>query len=103
MTELQQRALMIVAEHGPIKPREFARFMWPDSEAWSHHTKCGNHGVTTGGGMNMAGGMYLGKLRQKKWVDYYHREVGGKLVYRGFIITQIGSLALKGEGARLVL
>lgn len=67
MTESQARGVEIVMNHSGIKPREFARKMWPDSDGWSTMTNCG-YGVSKGGGMNLAGGGYLGKLARKGWV-----------------------------------
>jgi len=42
--------------------------MWPESDGWMHHSKCGPYGSCTGGGMNLAGGGYLGKLGRRGWV-----------------------------------
>jgi hypothetical protein len=68
MTESTKKALEIIKEKGPIKPKRFAKFMWPDSDGWSTHTNCG-HGVTRGGGMNLAAGGYLGKLRKRGLIE----------------------------------
>ena len=61
VTETTKRALEIIRDHHITMPHQFARFMWPDNPAWSRTTKAG----VRGGGMNLAGGGYLGKLR--KW------------------------------------
>jgi hypothetical protein len=75
LTPTQRRALEILRDHAPLSPSVFAKWMWPDAEAWSHHTKCG-HGTSHGGGMNLAGGGYLGKLRKRGWAERW---------YEGFI------------------
>lgn len=62
LTASQRRALEIVRDNPGIAPREFAVKMWPDSMGHERHHKCGPHGSTKGGMMNMAGGGYLGKL-----------------------------------------
>ena len=75
LTPTQRHALEILRDHAPLSPSVFARWMWPKAEAWSHHTKCG-HGTSHGGGMNLAGGGYLGKLRKRGWAERW---------YEGFI------------------
>jgi hypothetical protein len=62
MTPVQQRALEIIRDHPGITPRAFGRLLWSDAEAWQYCHKCGNNGSSTGGGMNLASGAYLGKL-----------------------------------------
>lgn len=69
LTESQAKALNILKDHGPLSPRQFARLMWPDSPGWCRVSKCGPYGSTRGGGMNLAGGGYLGKLHRKGWVE----------------------------------
>ena len=71
LTPTQRRALEILRDHAPLSPSVFAKWMWPDAEAWSHHTKCG-HGTSHGGGMNLAGGAYLGKLRKRGWAERWY-------------------------------
>lgn len=68
LTVSQQRALTILRDHGPLRPREFAKHMWPDSTGWHRSAKCGPNGSHRGGGMYRAGGAYLGKLRARGWV-----------------------------------
>ena len=68
-TDKQLKALRIFAEHGPMMPKVFAEFMWPDSEAWQHQAKCGPRGVHQGGGMYLAAGGYIGKLCKQGWVQ----------------------------------
>lgn len=65
LTKPQRKALEILRDHGPLRAGAFAAIMWPDSPGWSSVTKCGPNGSTSGGGMNLAGGAYLGKLRRK--------------------------------------
>jgi hypothetical protein len=62
VTPTQRKALNIIRDHPIDSPRQFARFMWPDSERWKNHTKAGPNGVVRGGGMSLAGGGYLGRL-----------------------------------------
>jgi len=62
LTEAQKKACQILRDHGPIRPREFAQKMWPDSPAWRHSCRCGPNGAHRGGGMYLAGGGYLGRL-----------------------------------------
>ena len=70
-TETQLRALQIIRSNEIERPGHFARLMWPDAEAWQRPAKCGNHGVSKGGGMRMAGGAYLGKLQKAGLVEWY--------------------------------
>ena len=34
LTPSQTKALKIIRNHGPIRPRVFAKSMWPDSDGW---------------------------------------------------------------------
>lgn len=70
LTEIQIKALQIVKDYRRITPRRFAELMWPNSKCWNHSTKCGPSGVTRGGGMWLAAGGYLGRLRKLKLVDW---------------------------------
>lgn len=63
------KALKIIAENEITSASQFARFMWPDSPAWKRHGRCGPNGVTQGTGIQLAGGAYLGKLRQRKLIS----------------------------------
>ncbi len=65
LTPTQVRALTILRDHGPLTPRAFAQKMWPDSPGWQRCYKCGPHGASDGIMMALAGGGYLGKLRQR--------------------------------------
>ena len=96
LTASQRRALEIVRDHGPIKPREFSEKMWPESPGHQRYSKCGPSGVTRGGGMNLAAGGYLGRLRKRGWVksEYafwvhsYYRDLG-------YVLTDEGREALE--------
>lgn len=91
MTAITIRALQIIKAYGrPIYPRDFARLMWPDSEGWQHSTKCGPKGVTRAGGMNLAGGAYLGKLAQRGLVQPHIETIYGKLEVRGYVLSTKG-------------
>lgn len=63
MTPFREKALAILRAHGPLRPKAFARLMWPNSPLWKSHTRCGANGVCLGGGMVLAGGGHLGRLR----------------------------------------
>jgi len=95
LTEAQHKALKIVRDHGPIRPREFAKAMWPDSPGWKRHCKCGPGGCHQGGGMYTAGGAYLGKLARKGWVMQRSRRLGGVYSEDGYILTHAGLVALR--------
>lgn len=84
----QRRALEILKYNMIEAPAQFARLMWPDSPAWKNHTKKGR-GTTRGGGMAVAAGCYLGKLRRAGYVSNI-----------GFILTTEGEKALENENSR---
>lgn len=60
------KALAIIRDVCVESPRQFARLMWPDSEAWSHSQRVGRNlnGSQRGAGMSKCGGSFLGKLRK---------------------------------------
>jgi len=93
VTPARLRALTIVRDYGPIRPREFARKMWPDSPRWKSHTKCGNHGVSRGGGMSLAGGGFLGKLYRDGLVNRKYNDTFRSL--GGYYLTDKGHKALE--------
>lgn len=64
ITACTRKALAILRDHGPQRPSEFAKRMWPNSPKWNVHYKCGPRGSHQGGAMSQAGGAYLGKLRK---------------------------------------
>ena len=60
------KAVVILGKNpGGLSPRSFAKEMWPDSPRWKIPTKCGPYGCSRGGGMNLAGGGFLGKLSKR--------------------------------------
>lgn len=90
MTKLEIRALQILLDHGPVRPRAFARHLWGrDHEGWDRVGKCGAQGSTTGTGLVLSAGGYLGRLRQKGWT----MRVGEYL--EKHIITLSGRAALR--------
>ena len=64
ITPSTRKALAILQDHGALRPREFAQWMWPGSPKWQVHYKCGANGSHAGMAMYQAGGAYLGKLRK---------------------------------------
>jgi len=64
VTHKTLKALRIIRDHKIESCKQFAKFMWPDSDGWKTHVKVGK-GVSKGGAMPIAAGGYLGKL--KKW------------------------------------
>lgn len=68
-TDQVQKALLIIRDKKPTRPGEFAYWMWEDSPKWNMRTKCGN-GVTIGGGMNLAAGGFLGRLKKDGWIEW---------------------------------
>lgn len=99
-TRAQANALRIIRDHGPLRPREFAQFMWPDSDGWRRSARCGANGSHRGGGMHLAGGGYLGKLRRQGWISPTHKDVLGyvagsrSLLDLGYVLTAAGKAAL---------
>jgi len=89
VTETVLKALEIIDKYGSITPKYFARHMWPDSEGWSHHVKCGN-GSHRGGGMYMAAGGYLGKLNKEGWIRMQYTSLAGTYSRDGYILTSKG-------------
>jgi len=91
LTEPQKRALRILRDHGPLRPREFARLMWPDSPGWNRLHNCGPYGASYGTMMPMCGGAYLAKLTYRNWAKpkwgWSLREV---VHYSGHVLTPLG-------------
>lgn len=54
-----------------ITARDFAQKMWPNSKGWTTVSNVG-HGATSGVGMQLVGGSYLSKLKDKGWVMSYY-------------------------------
>ena len=88
LTTAQRRALEILRDKGPLPPREFSRWMWPDNIAHQATGKCGAYGVTRGTGMHLAGGAYLGKLSKAGLVSYDVRA-------RSYVPSAAGHAALE--------
>lgn len=96
ITPITLKALAIIDEHGPIKPREFARFMWPDSPGWQRASPCGPKGTTHGGGMWKAGGSYMWKLYRAGLVHQDRTILWDNSHYfRGWRLTNKGKAALQ--------
>jgi hypothetical protein len=80
-------ALLLIKHNEIDRPGEFARLLWPDSEGWQRRSKVG-HGTTIGGGMRLAGGGFIGKLRQRGLIaggigyHYFLTEKGRRLLRR---------------------
>lgn len=73
LTAPQTRALAILREHQPLMPRDFARLMWPDSEAWDKPTRgAGNHLGGMGATMPMKGARMLWTLQRLRLARQDH-------------------------------
>ena len=93
LTKSQEKALLILHDHhGLIRPKIFAKAMWPDSPGWDRYAKCGD-GVHKGGGMYVTAGCYLGKLVRTGLVQYDIRDRHGYI--RGYMLSAEGIVALK--------
>lgn len=92
LTEPQMRALRILHEHGPLRPREFARLMWPDSPGWDRLHNCGPYGAAYGTMMPMCGGSYLAKLKCRGWAEetWYRSWIDGQIRSKGYILSAKG-------------
>jgi hypothetical protein len=88
------RALRIIRDHEITMPKQFAKLMWPDSDGWETHVKCGPHGSHRGGGMYLAAGGYLGKLEQRGLIKC-HVAWGYTTRFRSFELTTAGKEALE--------
>lgn len=95
LSKAQRRALEILRDNPGIAPRAFAKKMWPDSEGHKHHTKCGNKGVSVGGGMNLAAGGFLGKLAKAGLVAAGHEWRLYGMGPLGYFLTVAGKAALR--------
>lgn len=93
LTRSQRRALIILRDHGPMMPRDFAEHMWPTSDGWHRYAKCGPKGVHQGGGMYRAAGAYLGKLCRLGLVEHARNSR-----WNGYLISKEGRQALRQEG-----
>lgn len=102
VSETTIRALRIIRDNTIAMPKEFAKLMWPNSIKWTNVTKCGD-GVHRGGGMYIAAGGYLGKLRHRGLIMVGHYNIGGH--YDNFYLTERGERVLErhdrmGHGER---
>lgn len=69
-TPAVEKSLKIVRDNPGIRPREFAvAYHGKDHPGFKRHSKAGPNGSTRGGGMNLWGGSWLGKLRREGLVD----------------------------------
>jgi hypothetical protein len=77
LTPTKKRALEILRDYPGLTPRAFGHKLWPDHPGWQRHTKCGPKGTSHGGGMNLASGGFLGKLKKEglvrvEYARYHH-------------------------------
>ena len=84
ITETTRRALEIIRSHRITAPRQFARFMWPDNPGWSRTTRAG----VRGGGMALAGGGYLGKLRKRGLITGGYNDIPIALTEKGRVALE---------------
>lgn len=89
LTTSQRKALGIIDMNPSILPREFAKKMWPNSEGWRMHSGHGSH-TRRGGGMALAGGNYLGKLRKLDLIYEDYRPSIGDSFRRVHRLTSLG-------------
>lgn len=93
LTAGQARALQVIGAESVIRPREFAKLMWPESAGWRRSSRCGPNGVHRGGGMCLAAGGYLGKLAQ---LGLVRRQFRGMLYDEdGYKLTEQGKKSLE--------
>ena len=96
LTPSQSKALEILRDEGPLRGREFARAMWPDSPGWTRVAKCGPGGSHQGGGMYGAGGAYMGKLRHLGLAEYISYTEGYCITMAGRDALVSGAYEVKG-------
>ena len=95
LTKSVLKALLIIRDKKPTRPGEFAYWMWEDYPRWNARTKCGN-GVSIGGGMNIAAGGYLGKLKKAGWIDWqWSGNIG--VYIRSYFLTDQAIRALSDQ------
>jgi hypothetical protein len=91
MTQKTLRALLIIRDNNVTSAAEFAALMWPESSGWNRRVKCGNYGVSVGGGMALAGGGLVGKLVKRGLVVRvyaFDRTMRLHLTDAGYRVTQ---------------
>lgn len=89
----QVRALEVIEAESVVRPREFAKIMWPESTGWMRSSRCGPNGVHRGGGMCLAAGGYLGKLSKLGLVRQQFR--GMLHDEDGYALTEEGKKSLE--------
>lgn len=68
------RSLQIIKDNPGIKPAWFARLYFPRSHpGWSRRCKAGPKGTSTGTGLTLWSGGWLGKLRKLGLINYDNR------------------------------
>lgn len=68
------KSLRIIQQAPGLRPAEFARRYFPENhEGWSRISKCGPYGSTSGGGLILWAGGWLGKLRKRGLIDSRER------------------------------
>lgn len=93
LTAGQARALKVIEAESVVRPREFAKLMWPESAGWRRSSRCGPNGVHRGGGMYLAAGGYLGKMAQ---LGLVRRQFRGALYDEdGYKLTEEGKKSLE--------
>lgn len=88
LTPTMIRSLEILADNEPLMPSEFANLFFPRNHpGWTRSCKCGAYGSTTGSGLVMWAGGWLGKLRKKGLVQRHHDRARR---YDSFVLTEEG-------------
>lgn len=99
ITKQQYKALLVIRDHGPMTPREFAEKMWPESLGWNRSHKVGR-GSSRGAAMAATGGAYLGRLRKMGFTRYARNSIGEwPKYYNLHALTPEGRGAIKEYGA----
>jgi len=81
LSDQQRRALSIILSYdNGITPSQFAGKMWPDSQGHKTYYNVGR-GVSRGAGMALAGGGYLGRLRNAGLARWRHTPTNAKIYY----------------------
>jgi hypothetical protein len=72
LTDFQRKALTLIRDHEIAYARQFGELLWGrDHPSWRKTSKAGPHGSTVGGGMNLASGACLGKLRKQGLISFF--------------------------------
>lgn len=94
LTPALKKALIIIRDRKPERATEFAFLMWNDSEKWNNSTKSGKNGGTKGGGMALAGGGYLGRMKKDGWINIRIGKFGNQ-----YSLTEKAEKALEQENS----